>query len=158
MNQTVVNQFIDSLPAAFEAGDTGAAAKVQEAQNVRRLQELYRAIARGDFPAAIAAMTDDIELQIFGTAEFDFIRQATGPTALLAAMQANYAKMEDQRPEIISLIAQGNTVAVLMREQGRYRPTGKPYDLRGVQLFEFRDGQVARLQEFGASESPAETG
>jgi ketosteroid isomerase-like protein len=66
--------------------------------------------------------------------------------------------MEDQRPEIISLIAQGNTVAVIMREQGRYRPTGKPYDLRGIQLFEFRGGQVARLQEFGASERPVQTG
>jgi hypothetical protein len=63
---------------------------------VRGLQELCRAIGRGDFAAAVAAMTDDVEMQIFGPADFDFVRRAPSPASVLAAMQANFAQMGDQ--------------------------------------------------------------
>lgn len=123
---------------------------------MRRLQELYRAFARGDFPGAVAMMTEDIELQIFGPAQFDFTRRAFGPVLTLAAVQANFAQMEDQRPELVSLGAQGNMVVVIFRERGRHRPTGKAYDLHCIQLLEFRDGQVARYRGFGDLWSPVE--
>jgi ketosteroid isomerase-like protein len=155
MNQTMVKQFIDSLTAAFEAGDAGAAAKTEEAGNVRRLQEVYRAIGRGDFPAAAAAMTDDVEIRMFGPAMFDFIRSATGPEPVLAAMQRNYGLLEDQRPELISVVAQGSRVVVIFRERGQYRPTGQPYELYGTQLFEFRGDRLARYQAFADSQTPS---
>jgi ketosteroid isomerase-like protein len=55
--------------------------------------------------------------------------------------------VEDQRPEIRSVTAQGDTVVVIAHERGRVRETGSPYALHWVQLFQFRDGRIARVLE-----------
>jgi ketosteroid isomerase-like protein len=148
-------KFIDGLTDAFREGDVGAEGKLLEADNVRRLQEMYRAIARGDFAAATGVMTGDVELQIFGAAGFDFVKKARGPEQMLTALQTNFAQLEDQRPELLTLVAQGNTVVVIGRERGRHRPTGKPYDLHWVLQFEFRDGKISRVREFTDKSAPA---
>jgi hypothetical protein len=82
--------------------------KVLEADNVRRLQERCGAIAHGDFAAAVAAMTGDVEMQIFGPADFDFVRHPRGPEHGLAAMQTNFAQMEDQLSELLLVFLLGS--------------------------------------------------
>jgi ketosteroid isomerase-like protein len=44
-------------------------------------------------------------------------------------------------------VAQGDTVVVLGHEKGRFRPTGRDYELHWVQFFTFRDGKLARFRE-----------
>lgn len=145
MSQNIITQFIDSLPRAFNAGDENVAGKTFEAENVQRLQELYRAIARGDYAAAADAMADDVEMEIIAPSEFGFVCSARGRAQIWAAMQENFAKVEDQQPEVVSLVAQGNKVVVTAREKGRHRASGRPYDLHWVALYEFRDGKIARF-------------
>ncbi len=141
--------FIDHLSTAFEAGDPGVGAKTLESANVHRLQELYRAFARGDFDAIVATTADDIELEIVGPpAELGFVCQAKGRTDVLAALQQNFSQVEDQQPETLSLVAQGDSVVVIARETGKVRATGSSYELHWVQLFQFRDGKVAVMREF----------
>jgi ketosteroid isomerase-like protein len=156
MSQTIT-QFIDTLAQAFREGDTAAASKQVEAENVGRLQEFYRTLARGDFPAAVDCMAGDIEIEIHAPAEFSFVSRARGPEAVLAALQANFSKVEDQRPETLALVAQGDAVIVLARERGRLRLSGKPYDVQWVQCYRFRDGKIARFREIAASGMLAES-
>jgi len=147
MSQVVIKQFIDSLPVAFTTGDTRATDKADETGNVQKLQSFYRALTRGDFPEAVAAMADDIEMEIHVAPDFDFVCQARGREEILAAMRANFAKVEDQEPEIVSLVAQGDTVVIIAREKGKHRPTGTSYDVHWVQHYQFRDGKIARFLE-----------
>jgi ketosteroid isomerase-like protein len=40
-------------------------------------------------------------------------------------------------------------VVVSIRERGRFKPTGREYDIWGVQFYTFRDGKMVRfLQVF----------
>ena len=42
-------------------------------------------------------------------------------------------------------MAQGDVVVVVAHERGRFRATGRPYETHWVQIFTFRDGQLARF-------------
>jgi ketosteroid isomerase-like protein len=157
MNQTAIEQMIDRLRHAFEEGDPGAPAKQTEAANVKQVQDQYRALARGDFAAFVESLADDIELEIIGPTEVPFVGRWSGRATVVEAVRTNFALMEDQRPEIQSVVAQGDTVVLVAREQGRYRPTGRAYDLHWVQVFTFRDGKLSRMREFFDSAVMLET-
>jgi ketosteroid isomerase-like protein len=143
-------RFIDRLHGAFLDGDDAAAAKDTEAENVRRLQEQYRALARGDFEPAIALMADDIELELNMPAEMPFAGTWRGLEAVVSAMQQNFGSLADQHAELHSVVAQGDTVALFAEERGRVRATGVDYHIKWVQLFTFRDGKIVHIRGVAA--------
>ena len=147
MNTAAVNAFIDDLHRAFHEDDANAAAKDAEAANVRRLQEQYRALARGDFPTFLSHFADDIEMEIIGPDDVPFVGRWTGRQQVAEAVRRNFALVEDQRPEVQTLVAQGDLLVIIAREQGRFRATGRPYDVHFVQVFTFRNGKVAHFRE-----------
>ena len=147
MNQAAVDHFLNALQPAFHAGDPDVAAKAAEAENVHRLQEQYRALARGDYPAVLGHFADDVELEVVGPPDVPFVGRWQGLDQVRDALQKNFAMVEDQRPELQALTAQGDTVVVVARERGRLRATGREYDLHWVQLFTYRDGKVVRMRE-----------
>jgi ketosteroid isomerase-like protein len=144
-------QFIDRVQEAFLEGDPDVTTKSMEADNVRCLQRQYQAIVAGDFAAALDLFTDDVELEIVGPPEMPFAGMWRGREAVGAALRRNFSLVADQQPEIHSVTAQGDTVVVVARERGTYVPTGRGYDLHWVQLFQFRDGRMARVREFADS-------
>jgi len=141
-----VLRFIDDLHGAFRAGDPSVDAKETEHANVRLLQEQYRAIARGDFDAAVALYADDVELEILGPPRNLFVGHWKGRQEVAAALRRNFALVSEQRPEIRALAAQGDTVVLLFRERGRYTG-GLEYDVHCVQWITFRDGKVRKVCE-----------
>jgi uncharacterized protein len=145
-----VDRFIDRLHEAFLDGDEAPAVKVAEGGHVLRLQEQYRAIARGDFPSVIGQMADDVEFELNGPADFPINGRWRGLTEVSAAMRRNFGALAEQQAEILSLVAQGDTVVLLAQERGKVRATGAPYHLRWVQFFTFRDGKVARIRSVAA--------
>jgi hypothetical protein len=54
--------------------------------------------------------------------------------------------IENQEPEIRSVVAQGDVVVIVAHEHGRLRDSRRPYTLHWVQMFTFRDGRVARFR------------
>ena len=147
MNTASVNAFIDDLHRAFHEDDPNATAKDAEAANVRRLQEQYRALARGDFPTFLSHFADDIEMEIIGPDDVPFVGRWSGKQQVADAVRRNFALVEDQRPEVQTLVAQGDLLVVIAREHGRFRATGRAYDVHFVQVFTFRDGKVAHFRE-----------
>jgi uncharacterized protein len=145
MNAAVA--FIDDLRRAFEEGDPGASAKHVERTNVDVLREQYRAIARGDFAAAVGLFADDVELEILGPQGHPFVGRWNGRDQVAEAMRRNFSMVADQRPEIRTLAAQGDTLVLLFRERGCFVPTGREYDVHCVQWFTIRDGKVRRVCE-----------
>lgn len=139
--------FIDRIDHAFREGDAEVHGKRAEEENVRLLQEQYRALARGDFDAAIGLYDDDVELEITGPPAIPFLGRWRGRDDVADAVRQNFGMVEDQQPEIHSVVAQGDSIIVIARERGRFRPAGRPYELHWVQLFVFRDGKVIRIRE-----------
>ena len=149
----VVSQFIERLDHAFHEGDPRATEKTAENDNVKSLQEQYRALVRGDVASFAASLTDDVELDIIGGPDLPFAGRWKGRGEVLKAVARNFSLLEDQQPEVESVVAQGDTVVVFARERGRFRSTGREYDIRWAQWFVFRDGLLFRMREL-AEEGP----
>jgi ketosteroid isomerase-like protein len=145
-----ITAFIDGLPSAFRAGDPAADAKADEEANVRRVQELYRAIGRGDLAAFGSQLADEVELEIVGPAAIPFNGRWAGRDAVVAAVRDNFGKIEWQRPDLHTVAAQGDTVVAAARERGRVRGAARDYDMHWVQVYTFRDGRIVRMRQIAA--------
>jgi ketosteroid isomerase-like protein len=124
-----------------EAGDPQAA-----------LHALYNAVVQGDFHLFAELVTEDVELHICGFGPLN--GSWRGRDDVVSATRSNFALLSDQRPQIESMISQGDRVAVLMRESGVLRADQRTYSLRGVQWFTFEAGKLKRIDEVLA-ETPA---
>jgi ketosteroid isomerase-like protein len=147
MSQVAVTHFLDRFPHAFQEGDPLAAQKQTEADNVRRLQEMYRGIARGDFEAFSDALAEDAELEIVGGPGMPFNGRWQGRDEIARAVRENFSQIEESRPVIHSIVAQGDTVVLCCQEQGRYRATKQEYDVHWVLVVTYRDGKIVRARE-----------
>jgi ketosteroid isomerase-like protein len=74
-----------------------------------------------------------------------------GREEVLAATRRNFAEVADQKPAVESMISQGDSVAVLLRESGILKSSGQPYSVRGVQWFTFAGGKIKKIDEIVAS-------
>jgi ketosteroid isomerase-like protein len=147
MTQAMDSGFIDTLFEAFHEGDANVASKSEEESNVRRVEEVYRVIARDDFAALGEILADDVVLEIIGPPTSPMTGLHQGRQQVVEVTRNNFAQLEAQRPEIQSVVAQGDTVIVVGREQGRFRPTGRDYKVDWMHQFTFKGGKVARIRE-----------
>lgn len=109
------------------------------------LHAAFTAIIEGDFNAFGDSVTDDVELSISGMGTLDGVWR--GRDEVIAAAQSNFDKLRDQKPEIERMIFQDDCVAVLLRETGAVKSSGRPYEVRGVQWFTFSNGKIKRIEE-----------
>jgi len=122
-----------------------------EAAHVRSVQAQIDAIARGDYAAALSAAHPDIELEIFAPPGFPWIRKARGIKEIERALEQNFGSLDDQQPQISSVLAQGDVVVLIGRETGRIRATNARYEVEFVHRFTFRDGALASVRIVAAT-------
>jgi ketosteroid isomerase-like protein len=151
IHETSIDRFIDRLHDAFLEGDAAPAGKVVEADNVRRLQDLYRGLAQGDFAPSLAAMADEIEMELHCPTSVPISGSWRGQAAVFAAMQRNFGILAEQQAEILSVVAQGESVVLFAQEQGKVRATNAPYHIRWVQLFTFRNNRIVSMRGVAAN-------
>ncbi|MGV3720997.1 MAG: nuclear transport factor 2 family protein [Actinomycetota bacterium] len=137
----------------FEAGDPNTEAKPLERANVTTIQQLFDAVVGGRYDALLEVLADDVRVELFAPPEFPLVRQAVGKEATQAMITHNFAELTDQRPEILSLAAQGDTLMLVARESGRIRSTNQPYDVHFVYNFQLQDGKLARIRQFSTYSS-----
>ena len=122
---------------------SAATDEVESPQSV--LHAAFDAIIQGDFDAFGRSVTDDVELSIRGLGELD--GSWRGRDAVVAATRQNFALLAEQKPEIESMIAEGDRIAVLLRETGIFKSNGRAYRVRGVQWFTFAGGKIQKIDE-----------
>jgi ketosteroid isomerase-like protein len=113
--------------------------------NYATLLATYEAVIRGDFEALGAYFTDDVELDVRGIGTMDGNWRGRKP--VVEAARANFGQLSSQKPEIESMISQGDSIAVLFHESGVFKLDGSDYRFRVVQWFTFADGKVKRIDE-----------
>jgi ketosteroid isomerase-like protein len=113
------------------------------------LHAAYGAVIRGDYDAFGESLTEDAELNIAGFAPMNGTWR--GRDEVVAATRKNFAEVEHQQPTIEGMISQGDCIAVLLRESGTLKSTGKAYSIRAVQWFTFADGKIKKIDELAAS-------
>jgi ketosteroid isomerase-like protein len=148
MTQPKFGSYIESLQAGFRKGDATAADKREETANLKLIEEVVLAIGRGDPDALNELLADDIRLEIHSAQTLPFIHSATGKRDFLNAVRHNFGELESQQPEIEAVVAQGDTIIVVSREEGVLRASGDKYELRGMHRYVCRDGKISLVQEF----------
>jgi ketosteroid isomerase-like protein len=109
------------------------------------LHAAFDAIIQGDFEAFGESVTDDVELSISGFGVMDATWR--GRDEVVATTRKNFALVAEQKPEIESMVVDGDRVAVLVQERGVFKANGEAYDVRGVQWFTFANGKISRIDE-----------
>ena len=130
---------------------TGAAVSSDNTAPPAVLHKAFQAIIEGDFEAFGRSVTDDVALNILGLGALN--GSWRGRASVIAAARKNFGLLAEQKPEIESMIADGDRIAVLVRETGIFKSSGQIYRVRGVQWFTFADGKIAKIDEIIA-ESP----
>lgn len=147
MNSDGIAQFTSTLRGAFRSDDPLLTSRMLERENMAALEQVYQCLATSNYDAIAGFLTEDVELEIIGPAVVPFIGKWTGTANVLQAIRRNFSFVQNQRPEIINLTAQGNSIVVVAREQGEAVQTGKSYDIHWVQIFTFRHGKLCRIHE-----------
>jgi ketosteroid isomerase-like protein len=124
---------------------TGGAATPDSQAPESVLHTAFAAILRADYDAFGLWVTDDVELTIRGMGAMD--GSWRGRDEVVAAARNNFGMLADQKPEIESIISDGDRIAVLLRETGRYKVSGETYTMRGVQWFTFANGKIRKIDE-----------
>ena len=118
-------------------------------ENVKTAQEGYAAFGRGDVPAILELLTDDIEWiepgpqDVLPAAGTHRDKEEVG--RLFAAMGEN---LDIHRFEPHAFIAQDDRVVALVRTEATARPTGRRVANHIAHVWTFRDGKLAHFEAF----------
>ncbi len=116
------------------------------------LRAIYSAVIQDDFARLTPLVNDDVELHISGFIPLN--GSWRGREAMIEGTRRNFAMLSHQKPQIEKIMAQGDSVAVFLRESGIIRETGLPYNVKVVQWFTFEGGKLKRADHVVA-EVPA---
>ena len=121
---------------------------MSEQQNVQLVQSLYSAFLRGDTPAVLGMMADDVDFYIAGEGAFPTAGRRSG----LAEMKNFFETLEEsiqfESFEPRQYIAQGEMVVVLGAYVGIAKPTGRRFQCDWAMVWTMRDGKAAKFQEY----------
>ncbi len=120
--------------------------KVPQPNQNNTLKKLLSAIEQNDFQALPQYLADDIELHIHGVPGMS--GSWKGLAEVLGAVEANFRQLTEQKPEVVSMIQEGDAIAVRIRETGRFRESGKRYETRGVVWYTLDGDRVKKVEEF----------
>jgi ketosteroid isomerase-like protein len=123
---------------------------VHEAENTKVVQDAYAAFGRGDIPALLGYMADDIQWRpVIGTAKHVPFSGERRGKASVAEFFKQVAESEDfQQFEPREFVAQGEKVVALGHYRAVTKATGRSFESDFVMVFTLRGGKVAAFQEF----------
>jgi ketosteroid isomerase-like protein len=127
-----------------------------EQENTQTAKDAYAAFGRGDIPAVLDVMTDDIEWVFPGSADVvPLAGTHTGKAAVGAWFGTLDANVEFQAFEPREFIAQGDKLVALVYVENTVRSTGGKVAVHEAHLWTFRDGKVAGFRVYTDTEAGA---
>ena len=122
---------------------------MSEQQNTALIQKLYADFGRGDIPAIIAALADDVVWTLEAPAIIPFAGARKGPSEVLGFFQALGGTQANMKLTTEQWVAQGDTVATLGRYSGTVTATGKSFDSPVAHFFTIRGGKITHFVDLG---------
>ena len=123
---------------------------MSETQNTTVVRDAYAAFGRGDIPALLACMTDDVQWRpVIGTAKHvPFSGERTGKAGVAEFFRIVGETEDFQQFEPREFVAEGDTVVAVGHYRATTRGTGKTFESDFVMVFTFRGGKVATFREY----------
>jgi ketosteroid isomerase-like protein len=150
MSLPINKPFAELFQAAFEAGDPEFVNKKFEQSNMHSLQKLYDVLLQGDLDSFGNRLSPGAEMEIFCPSEFRFIKRANGRDEIKKAAAHNFSILKDQQTNLLSVVAQGNTIICIGHEKGIFDDTNESYDVNFMQQFTICDDLVIHVRQIVA--------
>jgi uncharacterized protein len=116
-------------------------------QSVEVVRGIYEAFGRGDVPAVLGAMADDIEWHEAEGMPYGGVYHGAEAVA-----QNVFGPLTQDIPNFActpeEFIASGDAVAAVVRYTGTGKDTGKQLDIPVVHVWNVRDGKIAQFRQF----------
>lgn len=123
--------------------------------NVRLIQRLYQAFARGDVPGVLG--TFDPEIEWISAEGAPYPGTFVGPNAILTNIFARIGSEWDGfRVEPAEFLDAGEHVVALGRYHGAYKSTGRGMSAAFAHGWTVRDGRVLRFRQYVDTRKMAE--
>jgi uncharacterized protein len=119
-----------------------------ENDNLRNVQQMYAAFARGDIATLLDAVADDVDWQWLGPTGLPYAGLRRGRTEVAQFFSAIDQAIEVQQFEPREFIAQNDRVVVLGHERSRVRSTGRTFEQEWAHVYSLRDGKVVRFRGY----------
>ena len=115
---------------------------------VEVVHELYAAFARGDVPAILAHLAEDVEWEYgASTTNVPWLQPLRGRDAVPRFFEVLGRELEFHRFEPKAFLSGDDVVAVLLDLEATVRRTGRRIvEEDEVHLWRFRDGRIARFR------------
>lgn len=113
-------------------------------QNVQIVKDMYAAFGRGDIPAILGKLADDVVWEFEGPSSISFTGIRRGVPEASGFFTGIDREHADPQLEIQSVIGSGDEVAAFGRYAATMKATGKRVTSPLAHYWKFRDGKVVR--------------
>lgn len=144
----------NGAPVSDEPRQPEATTRGQDMVTV--VQDAYAAFGRGDFPAVLGIMADDIEWVILGPSDLPWKGTRHGKSAVGQWFGVLYQHVDQRVFAPQTFIAQHDTVVVLVHTESTMRRSGQRIVNPEAHVWTFRDGAVVRFQIFDGTAAIAD--
>jgi ketosteroid isomerase-like protein len=121
---------------------------MSEQDNIRVVQDAYKAFVERNVAGVLGALTDDVYWEVPGSDDVPFAGARHGKNAV-----GEFFRLLDEADDILEFepqqyLTSGDTVVVLGHYRGLVKSTGTTNDFDWVQVFNVRDGKVSSFKQF----------
>lgn len=118
-------------------------------ENVKVVQSMYAAFAKGEIPVVLAALDPQVQWWEAENFIYDDGNPYVGPDAVLTGVFARIgAEWEGFAVSPNEVLDAGDTVIGRGYYSGTYRKTGKQARAQFAHFFTFRDGRIVKFQQY----------
>lgn len=122
---------------------------MNEEKNTQLVRDAYAAFKRGDIPAVLKEMSDDVAWFLPGPKDIVPISGQRRGRAEVGAFFATLAEtQEPEEFEPTELIAQGEMVVALGHYRWRVKATGRRFESDFAHVFTIKNGKVVKFHEY----------
>jgi ketosteroid isomerase-like protein len=119
------------------------------ADNATTIRGIYEAFARGDVPAVLGALHEQVEWNEAEHVTYWPGGAFVGPQAVVTGV---FARIIQDIPnftiDVRRIVAAGDTVLVEARYRGTVTATGNALDAQVAHVWDLRDGKAVRFQQY----------
>lgn len=115
---------------------------------LQHVQDAYAAFGRGDIPALMELLADDIEWIIPGPTDLPWKGVRYGKPAVQEWFGLLFQNIEFRAFAPQQFITDGDTVVCLVHNETTMRRTGRSLSYTEAQIWRFRDNKLVRFQIF----------
>lgn len=119
---------------------------MSEEHNVQVARNIFEAFGRGDAPALLAFVSEDVLWAIEGPSSVPYYGERRGHAGVMDFLAKLNGSVEFERFEPREFIDGGDKIVVLGTERGSVRATNKTLDNDWAMVFTVRDGKVVQFR------------